>query len=275
MKMPSTPLSSEVELLEAQAWAELHGAFALSSGEHVAAVKRWGRATTLVAQNLDTVAVNRAIGFGFERLLDREHLEELRTFYREAGKSRWFLDCSPHASIDQAMLVSAGGVLRDSVVKLVAALDDIAEPAIPSVRVVDVGAGDATRFSSLIGPILGVPEPVRPGIVSTIGMPGWRFYFAVEDDRPVAGAAMFTHGDGAWFGMMAALPEFRQRGAQTALLARRIQDARANGCRWISAETAPETTGPNRSLRNMKRFGLRELYHRPWYRFDEIESPPS
>jgi GNAT superfamily N-acetyltransferase len=267
--------STEVELIEAEASASLLEAFALASGGQIAEVRRWGRAATLVVQHLDTVAVNRAIGFGFERPLDLAQLAEIRAFYREAGKSRWFLDCSPDASIDQAMLVSAGGVSRASVVKLVATLDDIDDPPMPNIRVVDVDAGDATRFAALVGPLLGVPEPVRPAIVSTIGFPGWRFYFAVDAGEPVAGAAMFTHGDGAWLGLMATLPEYRQRGAQTALLARRIQDARAAGCRWISAETSPETAGPNRSLRNMKRVGLRELYHRPFYRFDERESQPS
>jgi GNAT superfamily N-acetyltransferase len=127
----------------------------------------------------------------------------------------------------------------------------------------------------LVGSQLGVPESVRPGIVSTLGQPAWRFYFATSDQGPVAGAAMFVDGDGAWFGLAGTLPEYRHRGAQTALLARRIADAKAAACRWISAETSPETLGPNPSLRNMKRFGMRELYHRPWYRFHEDGSRPS
>src|SRR5699024_8755589 len=121
----------------------------------------------------------------------------------------------------------------------------------------------------IVGSQLSVPERVRPAIVSTIGQPGWHFYFAVADDRPVAGAAMYTGRDGAWFGWAATLPEYRNRGAQTALLVRRIRDAEQAGCRWISAEAIPESQAPNPSLWNMKRLGLRELYHRPLYRFQE------
>lgn len=266
--------SAEVELLEADAWASLHGAFASTSGQHAAAVGRWGRATALATRGVDAVAVNRAIGFGFDRRLDAGQLGELRAFYREAGKSRWFVDCSPDASADESILTEAGAVLGGHVIKLVAEIDQLSELPQPALQVIEAGRDDAVRFMDIVGSQLDVPEPVRPGIVSTIGHPGWRFYFALVDDRPVAGAAMFASGDGAWLGLMGTLPEFRRRGAQTALLSRRIRDARAAGCRWISAETWPETAGPNPSLRNMTRLGLRELYRRPWYRFVENGAQP-
>jgi len=127
----------------------------------------------------------------------------------------------------------------------------------------------------LVGSQLGVPERVRPGLVSTIGQLGWHFYFALAAKRPVAGAAVYVDGDGAWFGLAATLPEYRNRGAQTALLLHRIAEAKAAGCRSIGAEAAPDSVAPNPSLRNMKRLGLRELYHRPWYRFQEQISRPS
>lgn len=241
-------------------------------GAQIAAVKRWGRPAALVTRNVDAVAVNRAIGFGFDHGLDAREFAEIRAFFRDSGKSRWFLECSPAASIDRTALVEAGGVVGGSIIKLVAHLDDLVELPTRGLEIVEAAAGDAATYMTIVGPQLGVPELVRPGIVSTMGHAGWRFYFALEGDRPIAGAAMFLSGGGAWFGLAGTLPEYRRRGAQTALLSRRVEDARAAACRWISAETSPETLGPNPSLANMKRIGMRELYHRPWYRFHEERS---
>ena len=154
-------------------------------------------------------------------------------------------------------------------IKLFAQLRDIA-PIIcnPAISVVALSVTEVSTFIQIVAPVLGVPEAARHGIVGAVGQPGWTYYLALEDERPVAGAAMFADGIGAWFGLCATLPDARQRGAQTALLDRRITDARKHGCLWISAETAPESLVPNPSLRNMTRIGMRELYHRPWFRFD-------
>lgn len=275
MVTPSSTSAAEVELLEAEVWARLHGQFATDAGEQLAAVKRSGRATILASRTIDAVAINRAIGFGFEQRLDEGQLSNIRTFYRQHAKSRWFVECSPDASIDIGALVGAGGVLGGSVVKLVGDLDHLANLPPPSFEVVEVGASDASRFMELVGSQLGVPERGRPGIVSTMGQPEWQFYFALSDRRPVAAAAMFAGRDGAWFGLAGTLPEYRNCGAQTSLLVRRIRDAKAAGCRWVSAETSPESAAPNPSLRNMRRLGMRELYHRPWYRFEEDGYRPS
>ena len=261
--------SADVELLEATAWAQLHGRFGLEAGDGVASVKRIGKATILASGAADIVAVNRAIGFGFERPLDAEQLSEIRRFYREHGKTRWFLECSPDATIDQAAVSAAGGVMGHSLIKLVADLEDLVAPPPPPIDIVLATRSDARCFMDLVGSQLGVPELLRPGIASTIGEPGWYFHFAIADGQPVAGAAMCVEGDGAWLGLAGTLPEYRNRGAQSALLLRRMQDAKSAGAHWLSAENFPEDGESNPSLRNMTRLGLQELYRRPWYRFDE------
>lgn len=267
--------SAEVELLEASVWAELHGRFGLEAGNEFAIVKRWGRAAALASRAANAVAINRAIGFGFERPLDRRQLSEIRTFFREQGKSRWFVECSPDASIDVAALVAAGGVVGGSVIKLVADLDDQVDLPAPAFDVISASAADGPRFMDLVGTQLAVPEAVRYGIVSTIGDPDWHFYFAMASGHPVAGAAMFIDGESAWLGLAGTVPECRNRGAQTALLVRRLRDAKAAGCRWVSADAIPESGSPNSSWRNMKRLGFGELYQRPWYRFQENAARPA
>ncbi|HEY9226250.1 MAG TPA: GNAT family N-acetyltransferase [Gemmatimonadaceae bacterium] len=224
---------------------------------------------------MNAIGINRAIGFGFERRLDVEQLTEIQSFFREHGISQWSLECSPNALIDTESLLATGGVIAGSTIKLVGELNSLVELPAASHEVVEATSRDAPSFMAIVSPQLDVPELARPGIVSTIGQPPWRFYFALSDARPVAAAAMLIDGEGAWLGLAGTLPEYQNRGAQTALLLRRIQDAKAAGCRWVSAETSPETLKPNPSLRNMRRIGLRELYRRPWYRFREEGSRPS
>src|SRR6476469_1660971 len=117
--------AGEVELLEAAAWASLHGAFAELTGGRDAAVRRWGRATALAARTVKIAAVNRAIGFGFDRALDEETLAELAQFYRDQGKSRWFLERSPAAAIADGTLEAAAGEVGGTGIKLVGDLRSI------------------------------------------------------------------------------------------------------------------------------------------------------
>jgi hypothetical protein len=91
---------------------------------------------------------------------------------------------------------------------------------------------------------------------------------AFDDERPVAGAAMFVKDGSAWFGVAGTVAEARNRGAQTALLARRLHDAKRLGCSWVTAETSPETPERrNPSYHNMLRVGLRVAYLRDKYLF--------
>jgi GNAT superfamily N-acetyltransferase len=86
---------------------------------------------------------------------------------------------------------------------------------------------------------------------------------AWDGETAVAGAALYVLGDAGWLGAASTLPSARGRGAQGALMARRIEDGRAFGCRWFVTETGEETAAhPNPSLRNMMRAGFRVAYHR-------------
>jgi len=64
--------------------------------------------------------------------------------------------------------------------------------------------------------------------------------------------------------MAATRADARGQGLQTALIARRIEAARAAGCRHLVVETAldrPEK--PSVSARNLRRMGFRDAYERP------------
>jgi hypothetical protein len=142
--------------------------------------------------------------------------------------------------------------------------------------VAEIGPSDAIPFERVVAAALGVPEGLGAGIRSTIGLPGWRYYLVLDDDRPIAGAALYVRGRVAWCGLGATIETDRRRGAQSALLAHRLRDAAADGCEWVSADTLAETAElPSQSYRNMRRAGFALLYERPTFLRDlRLPSPP-
>ena len=102
------------------------------------------------------------------------------------------------------------------------------------------------------------------------GLAAWRFYSVLLNGE-AAGAGVLRVGDGV--GLLAAastVPRFRGRGVQTALITRRLVDARAMGCEVVAAQAAEGST----SLRNLRRAGLRPAYDKTIWRLrPAVETP--
>ena len=86
----------------------------------------------------------------------------------------------------------------------------------------------------------------------------WRCYVALVEGHVAAGAALFIEGDTGVLAAAGTLPAFRGRGAQTALLRRRMADAGAAGCDLVLCSATPGST----SQRNQERLGMRTAYTR-------------
>lgn len=270
-------IAAGVERIEAEAWAQLHLALPADFRAQLRChVKRYGAAVSLLTAGADVATGNRTIGLGFENALTEQQLSEISASYTMAGIRRWLLEWSPEAQPHAAETLFArhGGRARTPTVKLWRTLEGrlpILKQA--ALSVVEIGAEEASTFEEVVAEPLGVPRIMAPVVRSTVGHEHWHFYLALDGARPIAGAAMFAHGDGAWLGLSATIPSDRGRGAQTALLARRLWDAARLGCTWVSADTHPDTTArPNPSYRNMRRAGMDILYYRPKYLF-EVDSP--
>jgi ribosomal protein S18 acetylase RimI-like enzyme len=77
----------------------------------------------------------------------------------------------------------------------------------------------------------------------------------------VGTGSLFVKGEWASLGFAATLPQARGRGVQSALIVRRIADARAMGCRHLSVETAEDKPDkPAPSFHNVTRLGFRVAY---------------
>ncbi|HKW12556.1 MAG TPA: hypothetical protein VJO33_19365 [Gemmatimonadaceae bacterium] len=268
VSLPSS-LAAEIELVEAEAWAELQLSLAPEfRKQYGIQVQRVGGAVLLLATGSSTLAINRVIGLGFTTPLNECQLDGIIAAYASAGVERFVIQWSPEAIPLEATewFAQRGYRLVSKNVKVyrrAGALPN--DPTIDSrLRVKQIGPEDAETFERIVARPLGVPEGLGPGIRSTIGRREWRFYLVHDDARPIAGAALYTRGKHAWCGLGATIESDRKRGAQTALLARRLSDAAALGCEWVSADTVAETADrPNSSYRNMRRVGFSELYERP------------
>lgn len=271
--MNPAQVAAEIEHIEAEAWAQLHLALPPALRDQLGCeVKRYGAALSVRTPGADAPSANRTIGLGFESELAEHQLNEIVAWYADAAIKRWLLEWSPEARPRGAETWFAhhGGRAMTPTLKLWRTLEPRAATVDRStVEVVEIDTTDAPIFQEIVAESLGVPRIIAPVVSSTVGQERWHFYLARDGARPIAGAAMFVRGDGAWLGLSATDPSHRNRGAQTALLARRLRDAAAVGCAWVSADTQPDTPArPNPSYRNMRRAGMDILYARPKYLFE-------
>lgn len=88
-----------------------------------------------------------------------------------------------------------------------------------------------------------------------------RGFIASRNDKPLAAAAMSVHPTGAVFGGASTLSAARGTGAQAALLAHRLQQARALGIPLATATAAPGAP----SIRNLSRLGFTIVERTAWH----------
>ena len=258
-----------IERAEAQAWAEMFLAQRARGDDATGVdVERFGGAVALLTDRADAPAANRVIGLGLDAPVHVDEVAAIIDEYRARHIRRFLVQWSPAARPPDAdaMFRRKGFRLVIPTLKLCRRVDHerIDMPDAPAIT--EIGPDAKAVFESTVAAPLGVPAVLAPTISSAIGLPRWHFYLAVDGDRPIAGAALFTGGDVAWCGLAATVPAARGRGAQAALLIRRLRDAAAAGCAWVSADTQPETPArPNPSFRNMRRLGFEMLYERANY----------
>jgi GNAT superfamily N-acetyltransferase len=137
--------------------------------------------------------------------------------------------------------------------------------AVPEeIEVAELGRGDDAPFGAIAAAGFGLPAWAASLFAELPGSPGWRCYVARLDGEPSACAAMHLHEGIAEFGIAATLEPARGRGAQLALLRRRIADAAQAGCHTLFVETGERVPGrPSASYGNILRAGFEEAYLRP------------
>ena len=261
-----------LELAEIEALTDLYKA---ASPEDVPAsglsVRQVGDATLIAVSRVDVLALNRVIGLGLGSSPSDAALAEALKAMDQTGSPRCFVPVAPTAASDGLgpRLETLGLRHYNNWMRLRRTLDDLprrADSSPTSLEVRRIDSAHADVFGRLVATAFDFPPAIAPLPSQTIGRPHWHHYLAFEGDTPIASGAMYLAGSAAWFSFAATDAAYRKRGAQQALIVRRLHDAADAGCKWVSVETAEDTvTRDAPSFRNLRRLGFEVAYKRPNY----------
>lgn len=244
-----------VEAVEAAGWADLVRACPtpLARALGLAVIEGDGAAST-VAPRMPIALFNRS--FGWQTAAEWQAALKR---HRDSGAPDFFLQPPPWLATG---FVGKGLHRRSRWAKTIRGREPVASMP-TSLRIAEARPRDADAFATAAIGGFGMPPALAHWLVAVVGRPGWRSYIGWDGAQPVATGALYVKGDTAWCGLGATLPSHRGRGGQCALLARRVVDALAQGCRVVVTETGEDTAdAPNPSFRNMLRTGFRVVHFR-------------
>lgn len=266
METQTIPIKT-LELHEARHWRSIY----LNAGEALQrklglAAKQIDDTICIAASKMDVLAFNRAIGGGLSNPLNPKQLGKVIRFYRDHGVSRFFLQLCPETVFPEILelLADTGFTHYNNWCKYFMEIDKYHPLPDTDLSVVRVQPDNVDQFVRIMNLSFDFGYEPEDLVASTYGQPESHFYLAMDKNRPVAAASMCVYGDHALLTLGGTLPVARNRGAQSLLIATRINDAVDLGCRYISTETAedlPEKPSP--SARNMRRAGFILAYKRP------------
>lgn len=128
-------------------------------------------------------------------------------------------------------------------------------------RVARATEADADEVARILGQSFGVDVGERALFGATVGVEGWRHYLAYLADEAVGAAVLHVAGRSCLFGGSGTLAKHRRRGAQRALVDRRVRDALEAGCTELFLETQEDLGGePPPPLRALVRAGFRPAF---------------
>jgi len=202
---------------------------------------------------------NRVYLCGAEDGLAQEGFANIADLFGQAGVDRYYVWLSPGSGMElvRRWLADAGMTRRPYVSYPVLARD-ASMPSHLSVRV-ETRAMDAGEARDLAARHEGIASP---DYLRSAGAPGFHHFMAFDDGAPIATAVLYVLGDLGYLGTAHTGEPFRGRGAQQALIARRIETATALGCRILVSETLSILEV---SLGNLQKAGFRTIFEKEVY----------
>lgn len=213
--------------------------------------------------------LNRVNCLGVTEPARQETLDAMVELYRASGVRGFALSVSPVAQPVELM----NWVTQRGFAQLANAAKIYRRAAEPEriatdLRIEEVSSATVSDLATVLEEGFGM-MPGRGAVVATAaGKPGWRWFVGYDGVRPVAAGGLFAADGAGWLGYGATIASHRKRGAQGAIIARRVAAAVEMGCEWLTSETAedrPEALVS--SYHNMIRNGFELLYLRPIYEY--------
>jgi GNAT superfamily N-acetyltransferase len=263
-------VARDIELHEARAWAACVEAAAEAEGNPLLAeVDRSPGIAVPALGAIDFGLFNRVIGLGVGTAADDAQLDAVLASYARRRQSAVVLEVCPVSEpADLPDRLTARG-LADTGHRQAKTWQQPALYEGPGMdAVVALGPDDVDEFAQVNMIAWEVPAFLAVWFGATLFADDFRHFGVKVDGRIVSTGAMYVTDGIAWLGFGATLPEFRGRGMQTAILARRVHEAAVLGCRLVHSETSAHTAERrNPSLDNMLTVGFEHAYDKQWWSF--------
>lgn len=231
---------------------------------HAITVRSVAGAHCLTTRDFSPPAMfRRTAGLGVTRPASRADVDEIIEYMDRIGQ-QYCISTSPHTQPPEMTdwLLARGFVHGYAWMKFSRPCSPpLAAPSDLNVQIVD--RRDADIFGVVVAEGFGFPPIFGSWFAALPGREGWTCLLAFDGRQAVAAGSAYVRDGYAWLGFAATLSSHRRRGAQMALLARRLQEAAARGAHTAVIETGERLPDkPSNSYRNILRAGFVERYLR-------------
>jgi hypothetical protein len=206
---------------------------------------------------------NRAHLCGAEAGMDSDSIARLIDLFAAKGVRRFFVWLSPGPDMDLARnWIEKSGLSRIHWTGYPTLCRERHSPVQfrTDLEIRQVGPDQIAAASGQLG-----GEMLWPGYARSAGKEGFFHYMAFDGSRPVAIAALCIFEDIGYLMAAATAEGDRKRGAQQALIAKRIERAEQAGC---SIQVSETLTMLEHSHRNLQRAGFAEAYGKEVYEWN-------
>jgi GNAT superfamily N-acetyltransferase len=206
--------------------------------------------------------LNRVHLCGAEERMSPDGVTRLIDFFADHGVQRFFVWLSPGPDMDEARsLLDHAGFSRNQWTRYPTLCRERHTPSHfkTDLNIRQVGPDDIAASREPLG------ETLWPAYVTSAGKQGFFHYMAFDGGRPVAIAALCVFEDVGYLMAAATAERDRKRGAQQALIAKRVAQAERLGCALLVSETLSML---EHSYRNLQRAGFEEVYDKDVYEWN-------
>lgn len=232
-------------------------------------LKRFGNAVAFSVKNIPSPSFNTVKGIREENI---DELDEIVEFYSNRGIPARFEVTPGNASRDLFRKLSTMGFFQSGFhTALYRSLSTNEMPMVKggsATQIEEISLENFDLFGEIYTKGFGMPVAFKDFVTANNRVlaesDNWTFYLARVDGEPAGIAVLFRNNGVATLAASATVPDYRNKGVQTALIQKRIQTAIDEDCQYIIGQAAFGSV----SQKNMERAGLKVAYtNAVWEKF--------
>ena len=224
-------------------------------------LKRFGSAMAFSVKNIHGPSFNTVKGISGENI---DELDEILEFYIRRDIPARFEVAPGNASTDLFRELSTRGFFQSGFHTALfrpLSIERISKTAAETtIQIEEISLENFDVFGEIYTKGFGMPVAFKDYVNANNKVlaesANWTYYLARLGGEPAGIGVLHVKNDVATLAASATVPEFRNKGVQTALIQRRINQAAAEGCRYLVGQAAFGSV----SQKNMQRAGLKVAY---------------